>query len=158
MPAQTAYTLGDDANNYEGVDFPLYCGIISVYPQEDKFVFTKTTTLPIRRLEEKLRGIEKNGFIYISSHHAPSAKVPVKSFDFASALTMWADSNFVLLFKVSNGQEIPLNVTPRFKRMCRFTIDKQPHVDCAHTMNDVKDLYIPFTPEEMQRIAKVHAK
>ena len=65
MPAEAVEDFGDDPAKYEGVDFPLFCGIASVYPKENRFVFTKMTDLPILNVEDTLRKIERDGYITV---------------------------------------------------------------------------------------------
>ena len=146
----------EDVGAYAGVEFPLFCGIASVYPKENKFIFTKMTNLPIRRVESRLRQVEKDGYIFIYGH--PPRQESVRSRDFFLAFLLWADIERIGIEHVSNGQEVPLKAVPRFKRMCRYDSAKKPPTDCAYRYWDMVDLCIPFTEKEKRQIEKDHAK
>ena len=146
----------EEPDDYEGVEFPLFCGIASVYPKENKFVFTKMTNLPIQWVEKRLRQIEKDGYLLLSGH--PPQQVSVKSGGFFLGFLSWGNSEWLKVYYISNGQEIPLKVVPRFKRTCRYNSTKKPSTDCAYHDWDITDLYIPFTQEEIEHIKKENAK
>lgn len=146
----------EDVEAYEGVEFPLFCGIASVYPKENRLIFTKMTNLPIRRVESRLRQIEKDGYISIYGH--PPRQEPVKSKDFFLAFLLWADIEGIGVEHVSNGQEIPMQTKPRFKRTCRYYSANKPPTDCAYRYWDMVELCIRFTEKEKRQIEKDHAK
>ena len=146
----------EDPKDYEGVEFPLFCGIASVYPKENKFVFTKTTNLPIRWVEKQLRQVEKDGYFVLSGYPLPG--VPLRSKDFSFLFRSWSHSEGLDVYRVPSGQDIPLKVVPRFKRTCRYNSAKKPPTDCAYRVWDIADLYIPFTLEEIEQIEKDNAK
>lgn len=148
-----------ESDSYEGVKFPLVCGIASVYPKENKFIFTKTTNLPIRWIEAFMRQIEHDGHFTIREcGRKPSLQVSLRDEDFFFLFKAWADSEMFKVYYLASGQSVPLNVTPRFKRMCPYNSTKRETTDCAYYSGDIEDLYIPFTEEEMEQIAKDHAK
>lgn len=158
VPGSTAYLFGDNFEEYNNVTFPLYYGIGSIYPKENTFVFTKITNVSIKKLDEQLRTIEKERFYTIRVHREPPILAQVNSDKFGIALAFFADHYCVLLSEVSTGQEIPANVVPRFKRTCLYDSRKDPPTDCAYRREEVEDLFIPFTIEEMEQIAKDHAR
>lgn len=146
----------EDPKEYEGVEFPLFCGIFSAYPKENKFVFTKMTHLPTRQVEQWLRNFGKDGYLSVPGH--PPHQVSVRDRFFFPAFLFWAECKQLKAIWISSGQEIPLKAVPRFKRTCRYDSAKEPPTDCAYQDWDIKDLYIPFTEEEMEQIAKDHAQ
>ena len=148
--------IAEGPEHYEGVTFPLFCGIASVYPKENKFVFTKMTDLPIRWVVDRFRPVVADGYLFIYGH--PSRQVPLRSRDFFLEFLFWADGVGLTVEPVSKGQEIPVKVRPRFKRTCAFSAAKTPPTECGYRNWDIADLYIPFTLEEMRQIAKDHAK
>ena len=154
MPADIVDRSEEDPEAYEGVAFPLYCGIVSIYPKDKKIIFTKMTDLPLSRFQEALRPIIRDASVPLS-HHKP---VPVDNMDFTMAFYFWADSIGFKVGWASREPEIPVNVVPRFKRMCRYDSSKTPPTDCGYSKEDVHDLYIPFTEEEIEEIEKEHAR
>lgn len=155
MPSYLVEFQGD-SEEFEGAEFPLFCGIASVYPEENRFVFTKMTHLPIRRVEKWFRQTEKDGYLSVPGH--PPRQASFRDRYFLSDFMFWINCKQLKAYHVSSGQEIPLKAVPRFKRTCRYASAKEPPTDCAYEDWDIKDLYIPFTEEEMEQIAKDHAK
>ena len=156
MPADIVYEYERAKEAYEGVEFPLFCGIASVYPKENKFVFTKMTNLPLRWLELWLQPIEQEGYLHLYGH--PPYSLPVNDSDFFMIFMNWMDSRSFKAYHVSSGREVPLKVVPRFKRTCPYNSKKNPPTDCAYKIWDITDLYIPFTDEEIRQIEKDNAK
>ena len=145
MSSDNVARFGEDSAKYEGVAFPLYCGIASIFPKENKFVFTKMTDLPIVYVEEPLRKVEREGCI-IDAHRI---RVRVGQQEFYSALLALAQSRNFELSRISYGQKIPLDYKPRFTRICRYSNTKNPPTDCAYRTWDINDLFIPVTNEEL---------
>lgn len=156
MPAETVDRFENAKGAYDGAKFPLFCGIASAYREGNRFVFTKMTDLPITWIEERLRPIEEKGYLHFYGH--PPQDIPVGDWDFFTAFMLWADSRGFKAYHVSNGEEIPLMVVPRFKRTCPYDSKKDPPTDCAYRIWDITDLYIPFSQEEIEQIEKDNAK
>ena len=143
-----AVEVYDDPAEYEGVDFPLFCGIASVYPKENRFVFTKMTDLPIRKVENALRQVEQDGYITEYGGGLYSQIQP-KRMDFHSAFLLFALSKHITAYLISYSQEVPVGFMPRFTRTCRYSTAKKPPTDCAYYMWEMKNLCIPPTDEEI---------
>ena len=156
MPAETVDRFESDKEAYEGIRFPLFCGIASVYCDEGRFVFTKMTDLPIEWVTERLQPIEEKGYLYYYGH--PPENIPVCDTDFFSAFMQWAGTRGFEAYHVSNGQEVPLKVVPRFKRTCPYDSKKSPPTECGYRSHNIWDLYIPFTEEEIKQIGEDHAR
>lgn len=127
---------------YDGVYFPLLCGYGSVYPGKNRFVFTKTTRLPIGTIEKYLRKLEKDGYLAIHGH--PSYRVPVKDKNFFWTLQTRVAYYGIDLVRISDGDKLPPNAAPRFKRRCPYNPGKIPPVDCGLTYNDIQELLLPY--------------
>lgn len=151
MPAKAIERFGDDPAQYEGVEFPLYCGIVSIYPKENRFVFTKKTDLPILGLEHTLRQIEQSAYITVrDSSGSPPRHVQPGHQDFTPAFLSLA---FVIDFRahrISHAQEIPVDYAPHFTQTCRYSTAKTPPTDCAYESWDLEDVYIPIAYEEVR--------
>ena len=156
MPAEVVYEFEREKEAYEGVEFPLFCGIASVYPKENKFVFTKMTNLPLTWLESLFQPLEQKGYFYLYGH--PPRDVPANDSDFFMLFMIWMDSRLFKADYVSTGREVPLKVVPRFKRTCPYNSKKNPPTDCAYKIWDITDLYIPLIDEEIRQIEKDNAK
>ena len=149
MPAETAKNLGDDPALYEGVDFPLFCGIASVYPKENRFVFTKMTDLPVRNVEDALGKIERDGYLTVGRFQPP-VHIQPRSLDFFRFFLSYTPIRNFEAYLISYAQEIPVDYMPHFTRTCRYSIEKTPPTDCAYDIWEIKDVYIPPTDEELE--------
>lgn len=156
MPSSGARNFGDDPAKYEGVAFPLYCGIVSIFPEENKFVFTKMTDLPILNVEDALRKVEKDGYIIVDWRFP--VRIPARNIDFYTFLENKARSRNFKMYPISYAEKIPLDYKPRFTRMCVYSTTKEPPTDCAYNDWDIRDLYIPVTDDEMSQTIDSPAK
>ena len=158
MPADLASNLRDNPKAYDGVDFPLFCGIASAYTGENKFVYTKMTDLPTVWVDKIMAEIEMDGFVSFYVHKRPRLEIAVNNEDFSSSFKDFAFSRGIIAASVSWEEELPENAKPRFIHTCTFNSSKNPPTDCAYSRDDVFELYIPFSTEEIQQIGKDHAR
>ena len=151
MSAEAVKRSGDDPAKYEGVEFPVYCGIASIYPKKNRFVFTKMTDLPILGVERFLRQVERDGYLAVdASSHYPAYQVQPGEQDFFSLfLSLALDKDFKA-YRVSHAQEIPVDYAPQFTQTCRYSAAKTPPTDCAYESWDLEDVYIPLAYEEVR--------
>lgn len=145
MPALIAKSFEDSPEAYEGVKFPLFCGFASVYPKSNRFIFTKTTSLPITWVEKKMRQMEKEAMVHTYGHYPISASV--KDENFFYIFMRWAEQNWLKLVYVESGHTIPLNMPPLFKRTCPYNSRKDPPVDCGYHPNDLDALRVRYAWE-----------
>ena len=159
MPAEIVESFEDSPEVYDGVEFPLFCGFVSVYPKENKFAFTKTTDLPITWIQKVLGKIEPDG--YIERRDLYTIKTPVNDSYFGTAFTIEAEVHGFKVFYIGVTDEVPLDMAPKFTRTCLYDSKKQPPVDCGYDKWDIDDLRIPYDweielqkEEEQKRLAR----
>ena len=156
MPAEIVDEFESSREAYDGATFPLFCGIASMYPEENRFVFTKMTDLPIEWVMRRLQPIEEKGSLHMVHPHRD---IPVSDEGhFFSAFTSWMTTCRLLAEYVSSGREVPLKLTLRFKQTCLYDSKKTPPTDCAYHDWDIEKLFIPFTEEERRQIEKDNAR
>ncbi len=143
MPAESVDKFEISREAYDGAIFPLFCGIATVYHEENRFEFTKMTDLPIKWIERWLQPIERDGYLYLNSH--PPLRIPVGDRDFFHLFPGRArDLGFQADFVTSDEATLP-KAGLRFKRTCPYDSKKTPPTDCAYTNQDIDDLYIRST-------------
>ena len=151
MPAEVVEVY-DEPAEYEGVEFPLFCGIASLYGKENRFVFTKMTDLPILRVENTLRQFERDGYIvsYGGFLSPNDTQIQPKHMAFEFLFLQEIQIRGFEAYLISRAPEAPVDYTPQFMRTCRYSTAKTPPTDCAYTRADIESLYIPLTDEEVR--------
>lgn len=152
MPLAGIYLGAEREEDYEGVSFPLYCGIASIYPRDNIFIFTKTTDLPIRYIEQELRAIEQNKYFDPRDRHRPPVQVPLSDPEALYDFPWFARNNHFWAFRAYYGRQIPIKATPRFTLTCPFKMGVPLSEECQQTLYAIDELFIPVTEEERRQM------
>ncbi|CAK7040654.1 MAG: hypothetical protein DELT_00767 [Desulfovibrio sp.] len=142
IPAEVIHDFGRGKQKaFEGVKFPLFCGYVSIYPKENKFVFTKRTDIPpIDWLDQHIGQIERDGHMKLSL----TLPMPIAYNDPNFIEIFYGNMNLyrIGLYLAGLGYEVPSE--SKFKKQYPYRAGKEPPVPRGYTLEESRELVVPI--------------